>query len=94
MEASTWIAFGSLAFGFVVQTALIAFWAGRMSQRVANVEQGLSINADLNNKVTRLCVEQEATSKALEKMGREMEGVHRQLGNIAMKQIGVSGEMT
>lgn len=94
MSPSAWIAFGSLAFAFLVQTAAIAFWAGRMSQRVLGVEQGLANRSELNDKVTRLCVEQEATNKSLEKMTREMEGVHRQLGNIAMKQIGFSGEMT
>lgn len=94
MQVSSWIAFASLAFLFVIQTAAIAFWAGRMSQRVLGVEQGLANKSELNDKVTRLCVEQEATGKSLEKMGRELEGIHRQLGNIAMGHVGKGGEFT
>lgn len=93
MPPSAWIAFGSLALVFVIQTATIAFWAGRMSQRVLNVEQGLSDRSELNDKVTALCIHQENTGKALEKLGREMEGAHRQLANIAMGHLGKGGEM-
>lgn len=94
MPVGAWIAFGSFAFAFIVQTAAIAFWAGRMSQRLQHVEAGLKDRSELNDKVTALCIHHENTNKTLEKFGREMEGVHRQLANIAMGHVGKGGEFT
>lgn len=90
---SSGVAFGSLLLAFVVQTSAIAFWLGRMSQRMNAVEKGLEDRSGLNDKVTGLVVEQAHTSKALDKMVREMEGVHRQLANIAMGHMGRAGEL-
>lgn len=91
---SNGVALGSLFLAFVVQTATIAFWLGRMSQRVQAVEKGLEGHGDLTKTVTELKVEQSHTNRALDKLGREMEGVHRQLANIATGRIGIAGELT
>lgn len=91
--ASAWIGVASLVFAFFLQTAAFAFWMGRLSQRVMSVEKAGEGRQDLADKVTRLTVEMEHANAALTKMGREMEGVNRQLGNIAMGRVGQISEI-
>lgn len=92
-SVSAWIGVASLAFTVLIQTALMAFWLGRLSQRVTSVEKAGEGRQDLADKVTRLTVEMEHANAALTKMGREMEGVNRQLGNIAMGRVGHAAEL-
>lgn len=90
---SVWIALASLAGVVLVNAVAVAFWAGRMSQRMTHVELGLADRTELNDKVTALVIHQENSARTLEKVSREMEGVHRQLANIATNRIGVGGEL-
>lgn len=90
---SAWAGIVSLAFAILLQTAVLAFWLGRLSQRVLTLEAAGEGRQDTGDKVTRLTVEMEHANAALTKLGREMEGVNRQLGNIAMNRIGMSGEL-
>jgi hypothetical protein len=76
-----------LAFAMLVQTAAIAFWAGRMTQRLTAVEK---IAGD-SEKVTRLVVEMEHATAGIERLEHQMENVQRQLANIATGRMGQSG---
>ncbi|MFN7110333.1 MAG: hypothetical protein ACK4M2_01755 [Brevundimonas sp.] len=93
MTPSAWIALASLAAVLFVQTSVVAFALGRLFQRVSQVEKVSEGRGELSDKVTRLQVEMEHANSALEKVGREMEGVNRQLGNIAMNRIGHAVEI-
>lgn len=94
----------SLGLAILVQTGIVAFFGGKMSQRMTSAEKRLGEQdtkietkiADQNllvEKVVRLQVQMEHNTSALEKIGHTMEGVNRQLGNIAMNRIGVGGEL-
>ena len=93
MPPSAWIALASLAAVIFIQTAVVAFALGRLFQRVMQVEVATADRGELSDKVTRLQVEMEHANAALSKVGREMEGVNRQLGNIAMNRVGNIVEM-
>lgn len=93
MNPSAWIALASLAAVLFVQTAVVAFALGRLFQRVTASEKALEDRGDLSDKVTRLQVQMEHANATLEKVGREMAGVNRQLGNIAMGRVGVVSEI-
>ena len=82
-----------LTLTLLVQTAVIAFWAGRTSQRLASVEAVQGGNSHVGEKVTRLTVEMEHANINLEKMGHQLEGVHRQLANIATNRMDLSGTL-
>ena len=93
MPPSAWIALASLAAVLFIQTAVVAFALGRLFQRVTQVETATADRGELSDKVTRLQVEMEHANAALSKVGREMEGVNRQLGNIAMNRVGAAVEI-
>ncbi|MFN7130150.1 MAG: hypothetical protein ACK4OJ_13910 [Brevundimonas sp.] len=88
MTPSAWIALASLAAVLFVQTAVVAFALGRLFQRVTQVETAIGARATTSDTVIELKVKMEHMETSMEKMSREMEGVHRQLGNIAMGQLG------
>lgn len=94
----------ALGFAILVQTAVVAFFGGKLSQRMTSVEKRLGeqdVKIDkkigdqtaLTEGVVELKVEQKHTTKAIEKLAREMEGAHRQLANIATDRVGVGGEL-
>lgn len=94
----------SLGLAILVQTGIVAYFGGKMAQRMISAEKRIGEQdakietkiADQNllvEKVVRLQVQMEHNTSALEKIAHTMEGVNRQLGNIAMGRIGVSGEM-
>lgn len=95
----------ALGLTILVQTAVVAFFLGKMSQRMTSAEKRLSeqdtkIEAKIGDqsalvdRVTRLTVEMEHNNKSLDKLCAEMTGVQRQLGNIAMNRVGHGGEMS
>lgn len=95
MAAPTpWLGILTLFVTVLLQTAFLAFWLGRLSQRVLTVEKATQDSDGLMAKVVRLEVQMEHANHALDKVAREMEGVSRQLGNIAMGRIGLGGEMS
>lgn len=94
----------SLGMAILVQTGIVAFFMGKMSQRMTSAEkhigeQDLSIDKKIGDQTTLLMsvaemrVEQAHTNKSLDKLVQEMTGVQRQLGNIAMDRLGAGGEM-
>lgn len=92
-SVSAWVGVLGLALGVFLQSIALSFWLGRLSQRLSTVERSTDDRAGVGDKVIRLEVQMEAANKTLEKVGREMEGVNRQLGNIAMGHVGVSAEL-
>lgn len=72
-----------LCMAMLVQTGVIAFWAGRMTQRLAAVEKTAGDGASTNDKVTRLVVEMEHANAGLDRLGHQMEGVQQQLASMA-----------
>ncbi|MGH6979027.1 MAG: hypothetical protein ACRED4_07030 [Brevundimonas sp.] len=94
MTPSAWIALASLAAVLFVQTAVVAFALGRLFQRVTTVEKASDSMAVLADKVTRLSVQMEHMEGGVSKLGREMEGVNRQLGNLAMGHLGRGVEIS
>lgn len=94
----------SLGFAILVQTAVIAFFGGRLSQRMLSAEnrlgeQDTKIDRKLGDQtalvksVAKLETQMEHSSKLLDKLVNNSENVSRQLGNIAMGRIGQGGEM-
>ena len=89
----------SLGLAILIQTAVVAFFGGKLSQRMTSAEKRLGeqdtkIEAKIGDqsllveKVVRLQVQMEHTTAAVDKIGHTLEGVNRQLGNIAMGRVG------
>lgn len=95
----------SLGFAILLQTAVVAFFGGKLSQRMTSAEKRLGEqdnriegktgdHSSLVEKVVRLQVQMEHSNTTLDKVSAQMEGVNRQLGNIAMGRVGHGGEMS
>lgn len=93
MTTAHWISFASLAFTIFTSTAVLSFMLGRLSQRVTHVEQRTDSHGSVADKVTELGVEMRHANTTLSKQGSQLEGIHRQLANIATGRIGLGGEM-
>lgn len=105
MDLAPLLSLLALGFAVLVQTALVAFFGGKMSQRMTSAEkrlgeQDVKIDTKLGDQtaliraVALLEGEMAHSNKTLDKVSAQMEGVHRQLGNIAMNRIGAGGEMS
>lgn len=105
MTTATLLPLLALGLAILVNTAAVAYFGGKMAQRMTSAEKRLgeqdvkieSRLADQNlliEKVVRLQVQMEHTTASTDKMVQQLEGIHRQLGNIAMNRVGFSGEMT
>jgi hypothetical protein len=95
----------SLGLAILVQTGIVAFFGGKMSQRMASAERRLAEQDEqiekkigdqsaLVEKVVRLQVQMEHATSSIDKVVHTLENVNRQLGNIAMGRVGVGGEMS
>ena len=104
MTAASLLPLLSLGLAILVQTAVVAFFGGKMSQRMDSAEKRLNeqdtkIDKKIGDQtallitVAEMGAEQKHTTKALEKLAREMEGAHRQLANIATDRVGIGGEL-
>lgn len=104
LSVTTLLPLLALGLTIVVQTGVICYAMGRLFQRVTSTEKRLAEQdkkiedkiGDQNilvEKVVRLQVQMEHNTAVLEKLGHTMEGVNRQLGNIAMGRVGQGGEM-
>lgn len=93
MTVSAWVAFGSLSLAIVVYAVTSAFALGRAFQRITHVEREISDRSAMNDKVIEMGVKIAHIEAQLPKMSASMEGINRQLGNIAMGRIGMSGEL-
>lgn len=93
MTASVWISLGSLGLLVVVHAVTAAFFAGKQSQRITNLEREVGDRSSMNDTVIELKVKMGHVETQLSKQSATLEGINRQLGNIAMGRIGVSGEL-
>lgn len=94
----------SLGLAILIQTAVVAFFGGKLSQRMTSAEKRLAdqdakIEAKIGDqsllveKVVRLQVQMEHATGSIDKIGHTLEGVNRQLGNIAMGNVGRAAEL-
>lgn len=93
MTASAWIAMGALGVALLVHAVAAAFTAGKHSQRITNLERSIGDSNALNNMVIELRVKMEHVETQMLKQSATLEGVNRQLANIAMGRMGSSGEI-
>lgn len=93
MIASFWLGLASLAIGAVVYAISTGFHLGKQSQRITALEQTIGDRSGMNETVIELRVKMEHAETQLSKISATLEGVNRQLGNIAMGRIGLSGEL-
>lgn len=93
MIASAWIALGSLGLVMIAHAVTAAFFAGKQSQRITNLERDVGDRNTMNDTVIELKVKMGHVETQLNKQSSTLEGIHRQLGNIAMNRVGVSGEL-
>lgn len=70
----------------------LAFWMGVLSQRVRQLEKDCD-HGTVSNQVTRLEVKMEAAEKKLDSIDGHLQGVARQLGNVAMGRVGQAVEI-
>ncbi len=93
MTASAWIAIASLGVGLVIHMVAAAYFFGKQSQRLATVEREMGDRASLSDTVIELKVKMGHVETQLSKQGTVLEGIQRQLGNIAMNRVGLAGEL-
>lgn len=93
MTASAWVAVGSLGVGIILHMIAAAFFYGKQSQRLSHVEQAVGDRASTGDTVIELKVKMEHVEAQMQKQSASLEGINRQLGNIAMGRIGLSGEL-
>lgn len=65
----------------------LAFWMGVLSQRVRQLEKDCD-RGSLLERVTRLEVKMDGADKKLDHIDTNMQGINRQLANIAMNKVG------
>lgn len=70
----------------------LAFWMGVLSQRVRQLEKDSDRGA-VSTQVTRLEVKMETAEKKLDSIDSHLQGVARQLGNVAMGRVGQAIEI-
>lgn len=84
----SWVGVIGLAITFLIQSIAIAFWLGRLSQRVETVESKIESSDSLMSKVVKLEVKMDHVEIATSKAATALEGVNRQLANIATRNFG------
>lgn len=93
MTTSLWIALASLAFAIEVQAIIAAFALGKAFQRISQVERDTEDRTSMAATVIELKVKMEHVEEQMRKQSSALEGINRQLGNIAMNRIGLAGEL-
>jgi hypothetical protein len=83
MPMSAWIALAALSVTVSIQGAGFAFFMGRLSQRVQSLEKTSDDEAGMFEKFIRLDEQMKVANKNLEQMDRHLQGINRQLANIA-----------
>lgn len=78
-----WIAFCGLAFTVISALLAAAYQMGRLSQRVDNVENLITKEAGTHDEVIVLKTQMKTVLASMEQIKRGMDGVQRQLGNLA-----------
>lgn len=89
----------ALGLAILVQTAVVAFFGGKMSQRMTSAErklseQGLEIEKKMGDhsalveKVVRLQVQMEHVGEKMDKAAHTIENMSHQLSNLAMGRAG------
>lgn len=83
MSMPVGIALAGLFITISLQGAAFAFFMGRLTQRVITLEKAGEGDGDLSEKVIRLDEQMKVANKSLEQMDRHLQGINRQLANIA-----------
>lgn len=89
MPVAAWIALAGLFVTVSAYGATFAYFLGRQSERIATLEREAKREAGLSDKVTRLEVHVEHANEKLDSLDRTMQGVNRQLANIATGKGGI-----
>lgn len=83
-----WVGVIGLGVTVLIQTVAVAFWLGRLSQRMDSVEAKTDNGAAFMEKVVKLEVQMGHVERATDKAATQLEGVNRQLANIATRNFG------
>lgn len=89
MPVAAWIALGGLFFTVALQSAAFAFFLGRLSERTSTLEREAKREAGLAETVARLDERMKAQGEKLEHLDRTMQGMSRQLANLATGKGGI-----
>lgn len=89
MPHSFWLALAGLAFTMILQGGAFAFFLGRLTERTATLEREAKREAGVSEKVIRLEVQLEHANENLDAMDRTLQGVNRQLANLATGRGGL-----
>ena len=87
-NVGAWIGVIGLSVTVLIQAIAFAFWMGRLSQRMDTVEAKTDTSDGLMEKVVKLEVKMDHVEQATTKAASALEGVHRQLANIATRNLG------
>ena len=88
MPVGAWIAMGGLSVTVCVYGATFAFFLGRQAERISTLEREAKREAGLAESVARLEERLRAQGEKLEHFDRTMQGMSRQLANIATSKMG------
>ncbi|MDB5458166.1 MAG: hypothetical protein JWP92_3751 [Caulobacter sp.] len=89
MPPAAWIALCGLFFAIAVQGAAFAYMLGRQAERIAVLERENKRDAGVSESVARLDERLKHTTEQLERFDRGLQGVNRQLANLATGKGGV-----
>jgi hypothetical protein len=71
-----------------IQFGAACFMAGQFAQRLKRVEDENKDRAAFHEKVTRLDEQMSSVKTTVDSVGRAVDGIHRQLGNLMLKGTG------
>lgn len=89
MPVAAWFALAGLFLTVLLQGAAFAFFLGRLTERTSTLEREAKREAGLSEKVIRLEVQLEHANEKLDSLDRTMQGVNRQLANLATGKAGI-----
>lgn len=89
MPLAAWIALGGLFLTVSAYGATFAFFLGRQSERIATLEREAKREAGLAETVARLDERMKSQGEKLEHLDRTMQGMSRQLANLATGKGGI-----
>lgn len=89
MPASAWLALGGLFLTVSLQGVAFAFFLGRQAERITALERDAKRDVGLSESVARLDERLKHATEQLERFDRGLQGVSRQLANLATGKGGV-----
>jgi hypothetical protein len=89
MPPAAWISLGGLFLAMSAYGATFAFFLGRQSERISTLEREAKRDVGLTESVARLDERLKHTTEQLERFDRGLQGVNRQLANLATGKGGL-----